>query len=100
MAAVGGGAAHGGRRGALPRGLGRVASGGEAKRTSRCPQRPSRAQMVVDAPWTRSTSGVRGAAAETEKEMEVGTYLQFLRPREPLSKLEFSLFSRVQMKKC
>ena len=70
---------HGGRRGALPRGQGRVASGGEAKRTSRCPLRPSWAQMVTGAPWTRSTGGVRQAAAETEREMKVGTCLQFLK---------------------
>ena len=57
MATGGDGAMHGGRRSALPRGQRRVASGGEAKRTSRCPLRPSWAQMVVGAPWTRSTGG-------------------------------------------
>ena len=73
MATEGGGAMHGGRRGVLPRGQGHVASGGEAKQTSRCPLRPSWAQMVAGAPWTRSTGGVRRAAAETEREMEAGT---------------------------
>ena len=86
--------------GALPRGQGRVASGGEAKQTSRCPLRPSWAQMVTDAPWTRSTSGVRQAAAETEREVKVGTYLQFLKSQGPLSNLKFSLFFGAQMKMC
>ena len=100
MATEGGGAMHGGRRGALPRGQGRVASGGEAKRTSRCPTRSSWAQMVADALWTRSTGGVRRAAAETEREMEVGTDLEFLKTQGPLGNLKFSLIFGAQMKKC
>ena len=99
MATGGGGAARGGWRGALPRGQGRVA-GGEAKQTSRCPPRSSWAQMVADALWTRSTGGVRRAAAETEREMEVGTDLEFLKTQGPLGNLKFSLFSEAQMKKC
>ena len=32
-------------------------------------------QLAVDAPWTRSTGGVRAGGGETEREMEVGTIL-------------------------
>ena len=32
-------------------------------------------QLVADAPWTRSTGGVRAGGSETEREMEVGTIL-------------------------
>jgi hypothetical protein len=40
------------------------------------------------------------AAAKTEREMEVGTYLQILNSQGPLSKLKFSLFFGAQMKRC
>jgi hypothetical protein len=43
--------------------------------------RAPRVHLVVDAPWTRSTGGVRQAAGETEqaerREMEVRAYLRF-----------------------
>ena len=61
---------------------------------------PSRVQLAVDAPWTRSTGGVRAGGGETEREMEIGTYLQFLKSQGPLGKQKYSLFSWAQMKKC
>ena len=36
---------------------------------------PSRVQLAVDAPWTRSTGGVRAGGGETEREKEIGTSL-------------------------
>jgi len=38
--------------------------------------------------------------AETEREMEIGNFLQFKKSQGPLGKLEFSIFSGAQMKKC
>ena len=32
-------------------------------------------QMAIDAPWMRSTSGVRSGGGKTEREMELGTVL-------------------------
>ena len=37
---------------------------------------------------------------ERRPQMEIGTYLQFLKSQGPLSKLKFSLFFRAQMIKC
>ena len=59
--------------------------------------------LAVDAPWTRSTGGVRRAAGETEqagrREMEVRAYLRFLKVQGPLVKLKISPTYRAQMKK-
>ena len=61
VAAGGGGAAHGGRRGKRPSGQGRVWARGEAKGPSRCPQRASWVQLAAGLPWMRSTGGVRAS---------------------------------------
>ena len=34
-----------------------------------------RVHLAADAPWTRSTGGVRAGGCETEREMEIGTSL-------------------------
>ena len=51
-----------------------------------------RVYLAADAPWTRSTGGVRRAAGETEqagrREMEVRAYLRFLKVQGPLGKLK------------
>ena len=44
--------------------------------------------------------GVRARFENLEREMEVGTYLQFLNSQGPLDKIKFSLSSGAQMKKC
>ena len=56
--------------------------------------------------WPRTRRG-RGppaaygrAAAKTQREMEVGTYLQILNSQGPLGKLKFSLFFGAQIKMC
>ena len=36
---------------------------------------PSWVQLAADAPWTRSTCGVRAGGGVTEREMEIGTFL-------------------------
>ena len=72
MAAGGGGAAHGEQRVAVPRGQGRVWARGEAKGPSRCSQRallgPVGSGQGPPAAYGR-------AAAETEREVEIGTFL-------------------------
>ena len=53
-----------------------------------------RVHLAADAPWTRSTGGVRWAAGETEqagrREMEVRAYLRFQKVQGPLGKLKIS----------
>ena len=44
--------------------------------------------------------GVRARFENLEREMVVGTYLQFLNSQGPLDKIKFSLSSGAQMKKC
>ena len=36
---------------------------------------PSWVQLAADAPWTRSTGGVRVGGGGTERKMEIGTFL-------------------------
>ena len=66
--------------------LGRVCAWGSAKGQARWRWRAPRVHLAVDAPWTRSTGGVRRAAGETEqaerREMEVRAYLRFLKFRD------------------
>ena len=31
--------------------------------------------LAADAPWTRSTGGVRASGGETKREMDIGTFL-------------------------
>ena len=68
-----------GRRGSSGGRLGRVLAWGGAKGQARWRWRASLVHLVVDAPWTRSTGGVRRAAGETEhreeREMEVRAFM-------------------------
>ena len=36
---------------------------------------PSWIQLAANAPWTRSTGGIRAGGARTEREMEIGAFL-------------------------
>ena len=53
-----------------------------------------RVHLAADAPWTRSTGGVRRAAgggrnrAAERREMEVRVYLRFLKVQGPLGKIK------------
>ena len=93
-----GGALHGGRRVAVP----------GARDACRREERPSGHPGVLSGlpgpRWPRTRRG-RGppaaygrAAAKTQREMEVGTYLQILNSQGPLGKLKFSLFFGAQIK--
>ena len=90
--------------------VGGVANAQVARDACRREERPRGHPGVLSGPpgssWPRARRG-RGppaaygrAAAETEGEMEIGTFLQFTKSQGPLGKLEFSIFFGAQMKKC
>ena len=58
--------------------------------------------VQMDVNGVHRTPAADGCAAAEDRggEMEIGTYLQFLKSQGPLSKLKFSLFFRAQMIKC
>ena len=75
-AAGGGGAAHGGWSGKRPSVQGHVCVREERPRGHPgVLNGPSWVQLAADAPWMRSTGGIRAGSGGTEKEMEIGTFL-------------------------
>ena len=56
--------------------------------------------MAVDGVHHTPAAGSCAVAEDRGGEMEVGTYLQFLKSQGPLGKLNFSIFFGAQMKKC
>ena len=75
VAAGGGGAAHGGRRGKRPRGQGLVWAQGGQGDIQVSPTGPPGSSWPRMRRGRGSPAAYRRAAAETEREMEIGTFL-------------------------